>query len=284
MFELNQLEQLIMIAETGTISKAAKILHLSQPALSRSMQRLEAELQVPLFHRQKNKITFNENGKLAVEYARNLLNEAHSMSSHLQAYERSRHTLSIVSCAPAPLWELTPTISRIYSDMTIQSELKSSESLIFFGLKRDRYQIAITTKSIDNPEILSFPYIEEHLLIGLPPAHPLSSRKTLSLNDMNGQSVLILSSIGFWYDICREKMPDSMFIVQDELPMLNELRKTSEIPSFATDLSLKATTDDEHRIHVPLSDSEVNVRFYCNIKASNKAKLKHFVAFMETFH
>ena len=46
MLELYQLVQLLAIAECGTISKAAEQLHLSQPALSRSMQKLEEELQV----------------------------------------------------------------------------------------------------------------------------------------------------------------------------------------------------------------------------------------------
>lgn len=53
MFELNQLEQLIAIAECQTISAAAERLHLSQPALSRSIQKLEAALQVTLFDREK---------------------------------------------------------------------------------------------------------------------------------------------------------------------------------------------------------------------------------------
>ncbi len=39
--EFNQLEQLVAIAKYGTISKAAEVLHLSQPALTRSMQHLE---------------------------------------------------------------------------------------------------------------------------------------------------------------------------------------------------------------------------------------------------
>ena len=59
MFELNQLEQLLTVAEYGTLSAAAEKLHLSQPALSRSMQRLEAELSVPLFSGKKNKIDLN---------------------------------------------------------------------------------------------------------------------------------------------------------------------------------------------------------------------------------
>ena len=64
MFELYQLEQLLAVSECGTLSQAAEQLHLSQSALSRSMQRLEAELQVTLFTRQKNRIELNECGRM----------------------------------------------------------------------------------------------------------------------------------------------------------------------------------------------------------------------------
>ena len=49
--ELEQLRQLDAIARRGTMSAAARALHLSQPALSRSLARLEAELGQPLFDR-----------------------------------------------------------------------------------------------------------------------------------------------------------------------------------------------------------------------------------------
>lgn len=41
--EINQLYQLVTIAESGTISKAAELIHISQPALTRSIQKLESE-------------------------------------------------------------------------------------------------------------------------------------------------------------------------------------------------------------------------------------------------
>lgn len=79
MVELYQLVQLVAIADCGTISGAAEQLHLSQPALSRSMQKLEDVLQVTLFDRQKNKISLNKNGELAVEYARRVIDQAHDL-------------------------------------------------------------------------------------------------------------------------------------------------------------------------------------------------------------
>ena len=54
MIELSQLKQLLKIAESKTLSAAAEKLYISQPALSRSMQRLEHDLRVELFHHGKN--------------------------------------------------------------------------------------------------------------------------------------------------------------------------------------------------------------------------------------
>ena len=67
MFELYQLEQLLAVAACGTLSNAAEQLHISQPALSRSMRKLEDEIGVELFTRSKNRMELNENGRLAAE-------------------------------------------------------------------------------------------------------------------------------------------------------------------------------------------------------------------------
>ena len=53
MIELEQLKQLIAFATYGTLSKTAEELYISQPALSRSIQKLEKTLEVELFDRKK---------------------------------------------------------------------------------------------------------------------------------------------------------------------------------------------------------------------------------------
>ena len=55
MIELYELQQFVAFADAGTLSEAAKQLHLSQPALSRNMKKLEYEVGIVLFDRQKNK-------------------------------------------------------------------------------------------------------------------------------------------------------------------------------------------------------------------------------------
>lgn len=260
MFELVQLEQLLAIKKYGTISKASEVLLISQPALSRSIQRLEDDLSVKLFERQKNKITFNENGEVALEYANEIINKSQEMESRLQFLERSRNIVSIGSCAPAPLWNLTPEISNILPDRTIMTKMEDENELID-GLVMGKYQIIILNKEKELPEIKCRKFQNEQLYISLPPAHPLAHRKELTLSDLNGQSVLIFSKIGFWFELCKQKMPDSLFLVQDELSALDELRRSSALPSFSTNITALELKND-NRVLIPLNDKEVNVTYY----------------------
>ncbi len=144
MFELYQLEQLLTVADCGTLSGAAEKLHLSQSALSRSMQRLEnGNSNVPLFIRHKNKIELNENGTLAVSYAKRIMDQASEMIHGIQDYDRKRRTIFVGSCAPAPLWKIIPVLSNLYPDMTISSEIRDSDVLLD-GLREQRYWIRQT--------------------------------------------------------------------------------------------------------------------------------------------
>lgn len=71
--ELKQLEYFRTIVDAGTISGAARELHMTQPPLSYQIKMLEDELQVSLFQRGKKRITLTEAGKTLYEQAGNLL-------------------------------------------------------------------------------------------------------------------------------------------------------------------------------------------------------------------
>lgn len=168
MFELYQLEQLLAVSECGTLSQAAEQLHLSQSALSRSMQRLEAELQVTLFTRQKNRIELNECGRMAVEHARRIIEQARDMALRVQAFDRSQRTILVGSCAPAPLWEIPPLLSGLYPDRIISSELREPEALLS-GLREGVYQLAVLPFAVEEAGLACTLYKEEHLFFSLPP-------------------------------------------------------------------------------------------------------------------
>ena len=276
MFELNQLDQLLYIHKYGTISKAAEELHLSQSALSRSIQKLENDLQVSLFIRQKNKMELNENGKLAVDLAAKVLDQAYSMTAQLRSFDRSQRTISLGFCAPAPLWTIPAVMADIHPDMTISSVVKDSDELLH-GLQEDEFQMIILPYKIDSGELKCVRYGEEHLYFSLPPAHPLSGSKTLRFRDLNGETMLLRSKLGFWHHIHETTMPDTHFLAQDESFAFNELVKSSALPSFTSDIVIKREGTPPNRITIPIADDEANVTYYCVYKQKNSKLLKGFL-------
>lgn len=272
-----KLSFLVAVAECGTLSAAAEKLHLSQPALSRSMQKLEAELEVPLFTRRKNKIELNENARMAVEYARKILWQSQDMADHIRAFDLARRTIRVGSCAPAPLWDILPILSRLYPSMTISSEIREEEELLS-GLRRETYQFVIFPRKVEEEDICCLRYEEEHLFFSLPPTHALSASKSLRLEDLNGETMLLMSDIGFWKKALEKKMPDTRFLIQTEMAAFTELVKASALPSFATDMALqRAEYTAPNRILIPISDPEANVTYYLLCPADRQRSWQKFL-------
>lgn len=211
MIDIYLLEQLLAFHDSGTLSAASEKLHLSQPALSRSMRKLEDLLGVDLFERRKNKITLNENGIMAAEYAEKILKQEQEMIERIRAFDRSRRTITLGSCAPAPIFQLVPMLSRVYGDMTIASEIEREDTLLR-GLADHTYQMIVLTHPEESDTFQSIRWQNEHLYITLPPAHPLAGRDSVYLHELNGQTILLYSQIGFWYDLCMEKCRGPAFL------------------------------------------------------------------------
>ena len=72
-FTLQQLRILKAIATEKNFTKAAELLHLSQPSLSKQIKTLEKNLDIVLIHREKNQISFTENGKVFLQYSERIL-------------------------------------------------------------------------------------------------------------------------------------------------------------------------------------------------------------------
>ena len=80
-----QLKTLITIADAGGFARAVGRLHLSQPAASRQIQALEAELGVPLFDRVGRRLRLTAEGEDIVRRGRRLLQEANSLRDRANA-------------------------------------------------------------------------------------------------------------------------------------------------------------------------------------------------------
>lgn len=262
MIEFYQLEQLVTIAKEGTLSKTAEVLLISQPALTKSMQRLEADLEMTLFDRKKNKITLNDTGRLAVELAQTVIDQKKQMVHTLKSYEYSKHNIHIGSCSPAPIWELKDIFKKKYPDISTSDHLDTHEDTLVKGLKNLEFSIIVLTHPIEDNQYESVKLFDEYLYFSVPPAHPLAMFDKLTFDDINGESVLLLSEIGFWNDICLKMIPQSHLLVQNDNSVFDELRKASALPNFRSNLTMAREKEEENRVAIPIIDKEAHVTYY----------------------
>ena len=271
MIEFYQLEQLVMVAKMKTLSKAAETLSISQPGLTKSIQRLEKDLGMQLFSRKKNKITLNDNGWLAVELAQKTLDQREKMIQTLQSYEYSKHTIHIGSSAPAPIWELKDIFKEIYPNMNINDTLDSNEDVLINGLKNSEF---VLTHPINDENCYCVQLFDEHLYLSIPPAHPFALFKEITFDDINGESVLLLSNIGYWKEICLKMIPQSHLLIQEDASVFDEITRASALPIFKSNLTIARENEEKNRVVIPVKDKEASATYYAIYLKGNESMFK----------
>lgn len=90
--DLRQLTALVTVAEVGSVTKAAQLLHLVQPAVTRQIRTLEEEVGVPLFDRTRQGMTLTPAGEVLVERARRALHELELARTEIRPADRGEVT------------------------------------------------------------------------------------------------------------------------------------------------------------------------------------------------
>lgn len=271
MIEIHLLEQFSTFAKLGTLSAAAEKLHTSQPALTRSMKKLEEELGVKLFLRSKNHLALTETGRVAAEYAERVLKDDAYFVEHVRTFDRSLHTLTIGYCAPVPQFILTPLINALFEGMTISADMKNDDD--FLQKLEDRtYQLAVVHEKPEGPQFFSKKCGHEDLYISLLPSDPLTFYPEIHLSDLDGKSILLLSRIGFWRNFADRKTPHTHYLLQTDQASFDELARDSSYPSFNSSYFLSRGVSLPGRINVSLADPECHTDYYLVCLASEKER------------
>lgn len=273
MIEIRLLEQFTAFAKYGTLSAAAEGLHTSQPALTRSMKRLEEELGVSLFTRRKNHLALNETGLHAAKYARCVLEAGRDFEARVRAFDRSLHTISIGFCAPVPQTVLTPIINSVFDGMTISADM-GDDSDFLDKLENGTYQLAVTHFRPESDHFHSKKCGHEDLFIALEPGNPLAFYPEIHLKDLDGLSILLLSRIGFWTKVHREKTPNARYLLQIEANAFAELVRNSSYPSFSSSYYIRRGDTVPGRVDIAIADPECHTDYYLVCSASEKEKYR----------
>ncbi len=111
--DLQHVREFVQVADSGNISRAAKVLGMAQPTLSRHLAALEAQVGTPLLRRDTHSMSLTDAGLIVLSDARELLTLADRMGGRLRAERRSlRGHLRMVSVVDVGQWIVSRVLSR----------------------------------------------------------------------------------------------------------------------------------------------------------------------------
>lgn len=263
--EFEQLRQLDAMERCATMTEAARRLHVSQPALSRSMQRLETEFGQPLFDREGRSMRLNDAGRVAVDWARQILRDERLMRDALDAVARRARTLRVGTVAPAPLWRLTSLMVERFPQETLTSESHTDNDQVMRGVIDGTFDLGIVNELPDSALLSSCWIMDENLSVTLPPNHPLAARKAVTLADLDGETFLLAGDIGFWRGSVDASLPHATFIEQRDREVFAQLVHTTPYCAFVTDAPF-LQGEVAGRAVVPIDDESAHARFFLVVR------------------
>ena len=275
--DIEQVRQFAAAAKAKTFRDAAEQCHVSQSTLTRSIQRVEADLGADLFDRRGRRTTLNELGLAVLPHASRIVEEADAMSLRAEEARRGIEVLSIASCAPAPLWRLVPTLSAQFTSLSVRSKAGLSASGLEAGVSSGDFDLVILPHKPSKAGLAGIRLMRETLSVSLPRDHALANEPALGFSQLDGETFLIQTGTGHWEDVVRSKLPHSSFETGSDYILTASLMATSPLAHFATDFSLEGVRHSEGHVLIPLTDASATADYFLAWRRDQSERLSPFV-------
>lgn len=189
MTNLQQLRHFSALVEHGNFARAADAVHLSQPALSRSIQALEASLDCRLLDRHSRGISLTVHGQLVLEHAQRLLAGSQALKNAVSQLANLESGELLLGSGPYPAARLVPQAlgrmvskwPRVRVNLIIDNWLGLRERLL-----RDELELFVAdVRDLEEDPLLQIEALGTYTgVIFCRPEHPLARRRGLTIPDL----------------------------------------------------------------------------------------------------
>lgn len=183
--EINQIKQFRIIAQTGSISKAAERLFIAQPSLSQTLKRLEDELGLQLFDRCGKKIVLNGAGKIFLKYCDEIIQLLENAKIELAEYngDMKKEIRIVVESTSLMLLEIADKMRSQFPWSLPHFSLSSAND----------WDIKICAAMSPDCGCPSEVVIEEPIGVIFPKSHPIASKNPLHKKHIENSEFLSLN-------------------------------------------------------------------------------------------
>ena len=194
--EFGDLQAYVAVAERLSFRAAAEQLFISQPALSRRIEKLEAVLDVRLLERTSRRVAVTAAGRQFLEHARAAIAEMQVALGSLSAGAAQRSSLVTVACVPSVANHMLPDALQAFSRRFPQVRLRvldESGSQVLQSVVRAEADFGVNFVGAQEADLDFKAIFTEDYVLAVPHAHPLAARPAVAWRELCGERLISVS-------------------------------------------------------------------------------------------
>ena len=186
---LRQVEAFKAVIEYGTVSRAAEMMNVSQPAMSKLIAHLEDDTALRLFDRVKGRLVPTRRGMRLYEEIDRIFAGVRQVENAVDAIRRDEQSRLLIGVMPALsgpfIQQATSRFLAGQSNVFCSVQSRSSQ-WIADGLVSHKLDVGLIIVPVDNPYIVAEPLLARSVVCALPLGHPLAQKSVITPKDLAG--------------------------------------------------------------------------------------------------
>ena len=196
--DFDGIQAFVVIAELGGFSKAAEQLHLTQTALTRRIQKLEAYLGLKLLDRTTRYVELTSVGRDFLPQAQAIVNEVTRSIEGLKDMSRHSHGSFTLACVPTMAAHILPELIGKYAETCPGNRIRLHDGTSYEvrnALLNNFAELGICIQGEHNPELVEIPLFDDQLMFFCRDSHPFSNKKSVTWSDMGGADLIVVGNM-----------------------------------------------------------------------------------------
>lgn len=195
--DFDGIQAFVVTAELGGFNKAADQLHITQTALTRRVQKLEAYLGLKLLDRTTRQVSLTAVGREFLPQARAIVNDMTSAVGRLKDMSQHAKGHFTLACVPTMAAHMLPDLIRHYADLCPDNRIRLLDAASYEvreSVLNGQAEMGIAINGEPHPELIETPLFDDPLMFICRDSHPLHTHKSVSWADMRDADLIVVSS------------------------------------------------------------------------------------------
>ncbi|WP_080873751.1 selenium metabolism-associated LysR family transcriptional regulator [Oceanobacillus timonensis] len=264
-----KLKTFIVVAEKKSFSEAAKLLFVTQPAITAQIKALEEELSTKLFERTTKKVNLTQSGITLMNHAKEIVRLNDITRKEIMEIENTLHGELSIGCSFTIGEYIVPEFLKKFKDMYPLIQIKvdiTNSNNILSEIKNQRVDVGLIEKPIDDTDIIVESFLEDELVLIASPLSFSSENLVISVDELKALPLIVREKGSGTRAVVNQYLNESG-VKEEELNIVMELGSTEAVKAaveakLGVSITSKSAIKKEQKLNLLTAYKVKDMSFY----------------------